>query len=285
MPQIYIAAIGVTVLVTIIYAVLFLRIPPKELRWPLLLLALFELPLQPLALYFVRRPLDGVLVSAMGKTALYHFVTVWYAPVTEELAKLLPVIVFFAFNRIDKANLRSWMLAIGFGFGIGEAWLIASRIAVVPEYAHFQWYEFGGFYFERILVCFIHGGMTGAGLLLSIGRGRWVLGTLLAMTLHFFGNAPIYLLGPLVWNVNPAIAAQIMTLWTLLYFAGAVLLLTRREEIKRWRRAQCPRCHAIYDRPLLAINLGTKRYEPCPECKTWNLTGPYKVEPNSDSAQ
>ncbi|MEI6540527.1 MAG: hypothetical protein WCO86_13540 [Planctomycetota bacterium] len=285
MHSIYIAAIVVTAFATAIYAGLLALLTPKEIRKSLLLLALIELPLQPLALFYVRKPLDGIILSAMGKTDWYYFVTAWYAPVTEELAKLLPVILFLVFKRIDKNQLRAWMLPISFGFGIGEAWLIAWTITRVPAYANTPWYMFGGFLNERLQVCFIHGMMTGLGLFLSIGKGRWLLGTFVAMLLHFFMNLPIYLFSPLVLNLNPTTAGLLSSLWVLIYFLIAIALVLGKDGAallgrKLFGQAQCPRCNAIYDRPLIAVNMGSMRYERCPDCKTWNKTTRLKIDPD-----
>src|ERR1700712_774063 len=112
MHQLFITAAILTVVITGIYAFLLVTLVPKDLRKWLLLLALIELPLQPLAFVYVRRPLDAIVVGAMGQSALYHFITIWYAPVTEELAKLLPVLIFFLFKKIEKSQLRLWMLPV-----------------------------------------------------------------------------------------------------------------------------------------------------------------------------
>ena len=35
---------------------------------------------------------------------------------------------------------------------------------------------------------------------------------------------------------------------------------------------RCPECHADYDAPVLALNLGHTRYERCPHCRHWHWT-------------
>jgi len=32
-------------------------------------------------------------------------------------------------------------------------------------------------------------------------------------------------------------------------------------------------CGEVYDRPLWGMNLVTRRYERCPQCKRWHITG------------
>lgn len=51
-------------------------------------------------------------------------------------------------------------------------------------------------------------------------------------------------------------------------------------------QAKCPGCGLIYDRHLLAVNMGTRRYERCPGCKKGHYTKAWKEEgpPPSESA-
>ena len=65
MPSIYIAASILTLGLTGIYAALLMSLAPKELRKSLLLLALFELPMEPLSFIYCRMPMDGVIKAVI----------------------------------------------------------------------------------------------------------------------------------------------------------------------------------------------------------------------------
>src|SRR4029077_5818427 len=111
------------------------------------------LPLQPLAFYFVRVPLDHWLVGQLGSaSAAYQWLTSFYAPLTEEPAKLVPLLIPAIRNDIRAANFVRYALAIGVGFAIGEMWFIADRVAHAPAFAGMPFYLFGGYLGERLLV-------------------------------------------------------------------------------------------------------------------------------------
>ncbi len=281
MPSIYIMSIIFTVFALGLFgALLYFLKPRTPIGW-LLLLMILELPLEPLSILYFRRPMGNWLHDALGETGFFFFLQVWYAPVTEELAKLLPVIVFYLWGKIEKDRLHEWMLPIGFGFGIGEAWMIASLLTTNPEVTSMPWYNLGGFFGERLQVCFIHGAMTGAGLMLSIGQGRWLPGTLLSFCLHFCVNVPLYILGPHVFNANKTVMMLFALAWTTAAFLAGLAFILGRDGaaglgLKLFGQAQCPRCKAIYNRSLWGMNLGPVRYERCPDCKTWNKTSEYK---------
>src|SRR5882724_3658916 len=94
MPGIYLTAILTTAVAAAIFGTLLhhLRLPANErLLW---LAAALVLPLQPLAFYFVRLPLDHWLVAHFGSaSAIYQWLTSLYAPLTEEPAKLVPLLI------------------------------------------------------------------------------------------------------------------------------------------------------------------------------------------------
>jgi hypothetical protein len=62
----------------------------------------------------------------------------------------------FFFRRINSSNLGRIAIAIGLGFGIGEAWNIAALISQLPEFMKDPWYMLFGFISERMLVCIGH---------------------------------------------------------------------------------------------------------------------------------
>jgi RsiW-degrading membrane proteinase PrsW (M82 family) len=123
--------IAASIFVPVIYR---LKMPAnKRLVW---LAAALALPLQPLAFYLVRVPLDHWLAARLGSASVtYQWVTSFYAPLTEEPAKLIPLLIPAIRRDISAANFVRYALAIGFGFAIGEMWLVAS---FVPRGRHLR---------------------------------------------------------------------------------------------------------------------------------------------------
>jgi hypothetical protein len=209
MVSIHIAAGIVTLAAVAILLAFVFILAPRSLRSSLLLLTLLEIPLQPLAFQFARLPLDRLIrVSLDPDSILYVITRTLYAPVTEELAKLLPLALIPAFrHQITRQNFPHWALAIGIGFGIGEAWFIASRIDSIPAFQDFPWWAFSGYMIERFMVCGIHAALTGT-------------------ALHFAVNLPITLLGQKVLNFPPSLKQFLLPLWVMLCFAAAAVFLT-----------------------------------------------------------
>lgn len=285
MPQIYVIAIIFSCVALAVAGVIFWKVVPEESRGLMLGLFLMELPLQPLAFFCVRRPVHHWLTAWFGAHAEYKwsfdYITLFYAPVTEELAKLLPVVLLIGLGHRARLNWRTMIGPIGFGFGIGEGWAIAYLNSLNPELAKYMWYELMPFLGERFMVCFIHGGMTCAGLYFAMSRGRWAAGVLLAMFLHFCLNAPIYFLGPAQLGLGKIAYAVTLQLLVVLALLGSLALLLGGEHAVRlgktlFGRAQCPQCQEIYDRSLWGFNLGVRRYEKCPKCGRWNVTGEWR---------
>ena len=205
-----------------------------------------------------------------------------YAPLTEETAKIWPLLFVPAWARRTTAtNAPLVALALGVGFGLGEVLMIGVLTALSPLVQTTPWYQFGGFVGERFLVCLCHAFFV----FMSVGAwkrwlwpGRLATGLLAAMILHFSLNAPILFarwgwLGP-----SPTVQAVALQLWVLAFFtAGAVVfaraLLGSRGTAGQliYGEAVCPGCGVTYPRPLFGFNLGPKRYERCPACKRWHL--------------
>ena len=92
--------------------------------------------------YLVRLPLNNWLVGSIGLTSsLYEWMTLFYAPLTEEPAKLIPLLAPFIFLDIRKENFVRYALVIGLGLGIGEIWFLAERIANNPSFASFSFWQ------------------------------------------------------------------------------------------------------------------------------------------------
>ena len=143
---------------------------------PLALAFLIALPLQPLAFYVVRLPIDGLLRTTFGMTGWVMIVSLFYAPVTEEPAKWLAAAVP-AVRRAIASHPVSVALAVGLGFGIGEIWFLTHALATAPNYPDVPFWMFGGFMVERLEVCFLHGAFVALPFVqLARGRSFWLGG-------------------------------------------------------------------------------------------------------------
>jgi hypothetical protein len=162
------------------------------IRRPLLLAFLIALPLQPLAFYLVRLPLDGFLRNTFGIASWVTIASLFYASLTEEPAKWLTVTVP-AVRKAVCVQPVGIALAAGAGFGLGEIWFLAQALVASPSYPDLPFWMFSGFILERLTVCFLHGAfLVPPFVALARGRSFWA-GGLVGMTLHFLLNFPIYL--------------------------------------------------------------------------------------------
>ncbi len=181
-----------TLLVIATYGSLIRALSDRHDRRWLLFAALCTLPLHPLAFYWVRSPLNDWLLTVLdARSGLYQFIAFLYAPLTEEPAKLLPLLIPALRQRITPQTFILFGLSLGLGFGIGEIWFLADRFAQVPSSATLPFYQFTGFLQERFLVCFLHGAFSA--IALKWLPTRLFLGLLAAMALHWLLNAPIFL--------------------------------------------------------------------------------------------
>ena len=281
MPGIYLTAVFTTVVATAIFGTLIhkLRLPANErLLW---LAAVVALPLQPLAFYFIRIPIDHWLVARLGSMSVtYKWLVTFYAPLTEEPAKLIPLLIPALRRDINSTNFVRYALAIGGSFAIGEMWFIADRVAHMPNLATLPFYQFGGYVSERLMVCFFHSAFV------AVALWRWprrfALGIAGAMALHWLGNFPISLkdwnaggLGQTFWII-------FIQCFLLLYLCAALALLCfftfRRVGPAQtvgtllYDQRHCPDCNKDYAALLFALNFGRTRYERCPHCKRWHWT-------------
>jgi hypothetical protein len=277
MPGIYLTAILTSATAAAIFGTLIhkLRLPSNErLLW---LAAVLALPLQPLVFFYIRMPLDHWLVAHLGSTSVpYQWLITFYAPLTEEPAKLVPLLIPFICHDIRAENFVRYALAIGAGFAIGEMWFVADRVARMPAFASLPFYQFGAYAGERLMVCVFHSAFVSVALWRL--RRRFALGLAGAAALHWLGNFPLSLMA---WNVGGlgktfwAIAIQC---WLFIYFVAALGLLLYfsfgRVSLAKafYGRRNCPECDGDYDAPLFAFNFGTTRYERCPHCRHWHWT-------------
>lgn len=283
--QIHIASI-VTSLLAILLIGGFIRWRSKpEDRKFLLLLFLLELPLAIAAFYLLRMPvLDQLFRLIFGTgTEIYGFMRNFYAPLTEEPFKLLPLVIPFIYNKISKENFVMAAMAIGLGFGVGEVWLVGGFISQSSQYAGMPWYYFSGFINERFMVCIMHAGMTAFAL--SRPGGRLIWGILGAMGLHFIGNFPIYLASKDVFQLGNEIWQVVLSIWVIIFFGLMVMLLVYYSmgSVNKFTqfffgKSVCPGCGNIYKPPLMGLNWFTKRYEKCPGCNKWHWVSLWKKE-------
>jgi hypothetical protein len=275
---IYVAGILTTAIAVAIFGALIrsLRSPANErLLW---LAALIALPLEPLAFYFIRVPLDHWLEGQLVHgSATYLSLISLYAPVTEEAAKLIPLLIPAIRRDISPANFARYAIAIGLGFAIGEMWFIAEQIARVPAYQGMPFYLFGGYISERLMTCVFHSVFVGVAL--WRWRRGFVFGVLGAMALHWMGNFPIFLMAWDVGGMGKTFWAAVVQGWLILYFLGALALLSYfafgrvSPALLFYGRRKCPECGEEYDASLFfAFNFGKTRYERCPHCRHWHWT-------------
>lgn len=286
MSQIYLTAAIFTALGFFLWSRMVRKFPPGVPASILWMTFLICLPLEPLSFFLMRLPLKGWVEGLLPDWKPY-LLLLW-APLTEDTFKLLPLLVPAIRRQLQENHWATLALAIGMGFGIGEGWLIAHFIAADPAGNGYPFYAYGGFLAERLEVCICHAFFT------SLALRRWgkgfPLGVALAMTTHLLFNSTILLLIYNVGGLGKIFWTTILGFWTLgvTCFAGYQLAQAVLGPVSLGRvllgRARCPGCQQIYDRPLLAANLGVKRYERCPHCKKWHMTGvEHSVQDEQDS--
>jgi RsiW-degrading membrane proteinase PrsW (M82 family) len=182
------------------------------------------LPLQPLAFYLVRMPIDGLLRASFGAAGWLTVVSLFYAPLTEEPAKWLTTAVPGVRRAIHRHPIPL-ALAVGIGFGIGEIWFLAYALTRSPQYPDLPFWMFSGFLIERSAVCFLHGAFI-TPLFYALARGRpfW-LGGSVGIVLHFLLNFPIYLAQTGAFGIGPANWQLIMVSWIFWSVFGCVALV------------------------------------------------------------
>lgn len=286
MHPIHITAALTSILAVAIFGVVIyrLKLPANErLLWTA---ALIALPLQPLAFYFVRVPLDHWLVAQVGAGSRgYSWLISLYAPLTEEAAKLVPLLVPAIHCDVRRENVAGYALAIGVGFAIGEMWFVADRVARVPQFAGLPFYQFGGYVNERLMTCVFHSAFVSLSLLGL--RRNLLLGFGGAAALHWLGNFPIFVMNWNVGGLGKATWSVLIQLFLVLYLVAAAVWLSWLAfgfaSLKRflYGRRKCPSCGSEYDPSFFAINAGRRRFERCPHCERWQWTEPAADEPTA----
>lgn len=224
------------------------------------------------AYYLLRIPLDRA-VHALIQTdpTGYRWIASLYAPLTEEPAKWIVLILLFIAGRIKRENKAVWAICLGLGFGIGEILFLAQSVASNSLSVGLPWYYYSGFIMERLMVCFIHSAL----ILIAIEAisSRKYLLILLAPVFHWLLNMAIFLSIQFPFNDGGFLWSQILWTWTTVFliasliYLGSRLLNTKERKTSIIGRAVCPECQTLYVRPWRGINRIGKRYERCPNCK------------------
>ncbi len=249
---------------------------------------LFYVPMYWVAFYLVRLPFHGWFETAMDpESGVFVFLTMFYAPLTEEPAKWVLLLLPWFRKQITDKNFVRIAMAIGLGFGIGEIWMIAERVFTSPGFVDYPWYDYLGFLNERFIVCIAHGAF--AAVMLKYMRRNIAVGMLGAMALHYAANFPIYLAWIDIFNFGKTAWAIILSIYLLVFAVGILLMLTRFAigsfKLGRWLYGTdvCPDCGKEYDKPVfLAVNLMWKRYERCPHCGEWHMMRAYGKKVTKD---
>ncbi len=201
MPQIYIMLAVAVLMSLLLWGGLIYLFTHHDNRYFWLLLP--GLPLSALANLIIKRQAIvavGTMTNVqpglgMAAPAWFLAFQVMLTPLVEEAIKAAPLLLPPA-RRMLTSQLRAlWVgFALGVGFGLGEAMVIACAVERSGAYAALPWYVFTGFLNERISTCFAHGVMT-AVLVTGLQRGghHVLCGYLRAVSLHLFLNGPIVL--------------------------------------------------------------------------------------------
>jgi hypothetical protein len=226
MPGIFVAAAITAGVATAFWGAAILLRATAGPRHLLILCFLLQLPVSVLAYHAVRIPLDHAIHAVLGDSILYQWGRLLYAPLTEEPAKLWPLIIPWIATRVRRENAAHVAAALGLGFGVGEIGLIADIIHRSPSSAGVPWFAYGGFAVERFMVCLVHGLLTSMAL---FGWKCWSMrlagGLAIGMALHFSLNFPIAIARVGWLGTHPAVASTLLLLWIVAFFMAAVVVL------------------------------------------------------------
>jgi hypothetical protein len=271
--KIYIAAIAATSAVIFFYVSYILRIGNRKDYSRLFVAFLVAIPLSPIA-NFALEPLLDTLVQLMlhNESGIYKFVTMTYAPLVSEPIKLLPLLLPFLYNRVDRESFVSFGMALGVGFGVGEIWLNAFRSSQIPSDSFLPMgLLLLAYSSEWLMVCLLHGAFTS----LALWRLRQGLawGLAAAMGLHFLAHLPRNMFNLKIAGVSQRALRSYMPLHLIVFFILMILLLIYLRAGKQGLRqsfsgakSKCPDCKTSYKRSYWQTHLSTKESEECPHC-------------------
>src|SRR3954469_3803985 len=156
-----IAAIITIALGLAIFVPILRLLTAREERWLAALCLIATLPMSWAMYHGVRLPLDAWLKATLGEGNVLTWIRTPYAPLTEEPAKLWPLLLPWVRRRITRENVGRYALALGLGFANGEIFNVFGLVVEKqPQVAAMPWYMLSGFIFERLMTCAIHPAMT-----------------------------------------------------------------------------------------------------------------------------
>jgi RsiW-degrading membrane proteinase PrsW (M82 family) len=176
---------------------------------------------------------------------LWFIMAVWLnAPVFEEAIKMLPMVLPVPPRFLQDASQALWAgLALGLGFGLGEAAYLAYGIAQSPAYSQFPWYTFTGFAVERMIVTFAHGLMTSIAVAgFHYGRRNMLFGYLTAVGLHALIN-----LGPILLALK-LIPPTVSSMGSYVAILAAFVIFQKNERTARNMNGAAPREIIYFER-------------------------------------
>lgn len=275
-----IASLVTAALGLVFFGGLLARVTPPEERWRTVFCVAATAPMCWVMFHLVRVPLDGWLKMALGEGELLRWIRTTYAPLTEEPAKLWPLLLPWIRNAVTARSAARYALALGTGFALGEVFTVAGLVAQrQPQIAALPWYQLNPFIVERLMTFVIHSGMTA--IVLAFGRRGpgFLPGLLLAMLAHWLVNIPLTFAQRGWFGPHKPVADALVSFWVtacsiLSLFWLAVLDIGRVGLGSLLHGcAICPGCDREYERRLvLALTFAETRYEPCPHCGRWYWT-------------
>jgi hypothetical protein len=250
MPGIYMMA-ALTIGLTAILCIATLNhLTGSDHRYDWLMLV--GLPLSFLVNRFIKTPIITFLAGWTQTpfrlaldAPLWFILAIWLnTPIFEEAIKVLPIILPASRVFLRDATQALYAgLALGMGFGLGEAAYLANRIAQSPIYGQMPWYLFTGFAFERLIVTFAHGWMTSIAVLgMFGGRKKALPRYLTAVGLHALIN-----LGPILLALKliPATVASLASYAAILL---AFLIFQKEEHTAKQRSGIAPKEIVYFER-------------------------------------
>jgi hypothetical protein len=214
--------------------------------WRFVWLMPLGLPLSAIVNLLVKGPLgEGVGGIAGIEPGLGLKTPVWFllflfalAPVFEELIKVVPSLIPSVRRHAGVPDDAYWAgMALGMGFGLGEAAYLAWGIAASGAYEQYPWYTFTGYFGERLLVVFAHGFMTSLFMWL-IARKRPIAGFGVAAGTHALLNA-----GAMLYQLE-LLPAWVPSLWLVAVLIGCVVIFERIRP--KTARARADRPDVVY---------------------------------------
>ncbi len=224
---IYVAAAAATLLALIAVGLIVRQttLPRHRLLACAVILAL--LPLQPLVFYAVRLPVLGALEGASVGNEMLFVARFLAAPLTEEPAKWLILIVAAVRLAVKSGSAPGLAMAAGLGFGIGEIWFLAEQFSRIPEIQAAPAMQFWGFVVERALVCVLHGLFVVPLFYAVAGRLHIGVAALIGVVLHGMTNAPILAIHANLFGWGPAVWGLFALVWPMVLVAIGIYLLLR----------------------------------------------------------